>query len=79
MAEASGPQRKKVIVPSVVGFAQADALATLEQSGFYVQVRSETSTQPPGTIIYQTPAGGVPMKVLSSTTMFVKRASEAIA
>ena len=51
---------QKVIVPSVVGFAQAEGLATLEQSGFYVQVRTEASTQPPGTIIYQVPAGGVP-------------------
>jgi len=65
---------QKVIVPSVVGFAQADALATLEQSGFYVQVRSETSTQPPGTIIYQTPAGGVPDFQTDTVTVTVAKA-----
>src|SRR5207244_271328 len=49
---------QKVIVPSVVGFAQAEGLATLEESGFYVQGRTEASTHPPGTIIYLVQAGG---------------------
>ncbi|HEX2422585.1 MAG TPA: PASTA domain-containing protein, partial [Actinomycetota bacterium] len=65
---------QKVIVPSVVGFAQADGLATLEQSGFYVQVRTETSTQPVGTIIYQTPSGGVPDFQTNTVTITVAKA-----
>jgi penicillin-binding protein 1A len=65
---------QKVIVPSVVGFAQADALATLEQSGFYVQVRTEASTQPVGTIIYQTPSGGVPDFQTNTVTITVAKA-----
>ena len=65
---------QKVIVPSVVGFAQAEGLATLEQSGFYVQVRTEASTQPPGTIIYQAPAGGVPDFQTHTITVTVAKA-----
>src|SRR3989442_15693866 len=38
---------QKVIVPSVVGVAQAQGLATLEQSGFYVPGRAEARPQPP--------------------------------
>ncbi|TMK19504.1 MAG: PASTA domain-containing protein [Actinobacteria bacterium] len=65
---------QKVIVPSVVGFAQAEGLATLQQSGFYVQVRTEASTQPPGTIIYQVPAGGVPDFQTATITVTVAKA-----
>jgi membrane peptidoglycan carboxypeptidase len=65
---------QKVIVPSVVGFAQAQGLATLQQSGFYVQVRTEGSTQPPGTIIYQVPAGGVPDFQTNTITVTVAKA-----
>jgi penicillin-binding protein 1A len=64
---------ERVIVPSVVGFAQAEATATLEQSGFYVQVRSEASTQPAGTVIYQTPSGGLSESQTSTITITVAR------
>jgi penicillin-binding protein 1A len=63
----------RVIVPSVVGFSEDDARATLEQSGFYVQVRSEASTQPAGTVIYQTPSGGVSGLQTSTVTITVAR------
>jgi penicillin-binding protein 1A len=64
---------ERVIVPSVVGFAQADATTMLEQSGFYVQVRAEDSTQPPGTVIYQTPSGGVSELQTTTVTVTVAR------
>jgi penicillin-binding protein 1A len=49
---------ERVVVPSTIGFPQAEAAAFLRQAGFYVQVREEPSTQPPGTVIAQDPAGG---------------------
>jgi penicillin-binding protein 1A len=49
---------QRVIVPSVVGLPQGEATATLEQAGFFVEVKTEVSTQPTGTVIYQTPSGG---------------------
>jgi len=67
----------KVIVPSVVGFAQDEATATLEQSGFYVQVRSEPSTQPAGTVIYQTPSGGVTEQQTATVVITVARPTAA--
>jgi len=64
---------ERVIVPSVVGFSEAEARTTLEQSGFYVQVRSEASTQPAGTVIYQSPSGGVSDLQTSTVTITVAR------
>jgi beta-lactam-binding protein with PASTA domain len=49
---------EEVVVPSVVGFAQDEATATLESAGFYVEVEVADSTQPPGSVIYETPTGG---------------------
>jgi len=49
---------QRVIVPSTVGFEQAQAMAQLRESGFYVEVQHEPSTQPAGTVIYQDPPGG---------------------
>ncbi len=65
---------QRVIVPSVVGFAEDEARATLEQSGFYVQVRAEASTQPVGTVIYQTPSGGISELQTSTITITIARA-----
>ena len=64
---------ERVIVPSVVGFAEDEAKTTLEQSGFYVQVRAEASTQPAGTVIYQTPSGGVTELQTSTITITIAR------
>jgi penicillin-binding protein 1A len=64
---------ERVIVPSVVGFAANDAKTMLEQSGFYVQIRTEASTQPEGTVIYQTPSGGVTQPQTSTITITVAR------
>lgn len=57
---------QEVIVPSVVGFAQPEAADTLAQAGFYVEVEFAPSTQPEGTVIYQTPSGGL-MELQTST------------
>jgi penicillin-binding protein 1A len=64
---------QRVIVPSVVGFAEDEARATLEQSGFYVQVRAEASTQPAGTVIYQTPSGGISELQTTTITITIAR------
>jgi penicillin-binding protein 1A len=49
---------QRVIVPSVVGLDQASAMSVLEEAGFFVQVERASSTQPAGTVIYQSAAGG---------------------
>jgi penicillin-binding protein 1A len=64
---------QRVIVPSVVGFTEDEARTTLEQSGFYVQVRSEPSTQPAGTVIYQDPSGGLTEPQASTITITIAR------
>jgi membrane peptidoglycan carboxypeptidase len=64
---------QRVIVPSVVGFTEDEARTTLEQSGFYVQVRSEPSTQPAGTVIYQDPSGGLTEPQTSTITITIAR------
>jgi hypothetical protein len=60
-----------VIVPSVVGLSQDEAAGILESAGFYVQVRPEDSTQPPGTAIYQSPTGGTNALQTSTITLTV--------
>lgn len=47
-----------VPVPSVVGLARGAAMAALEQAGFYVRIEAQPSTQPLGTVIWQTPTAG---------------------
>jgi penicillin-binding protein 1A len=49
---------QQVIVPSVIGFSQSQAMDTLREAGFYVDVTMGTSTQPAGTVIYESPAAG---------------------
>jgi penicillin-binding protein 1A len=50
---------QQVIVPSVIGFSQSQAMETLRQAGFYVEVDTDESTQPAGTVIYESPAAGI--------------------
>jgi hypothetical protein len=63
-----------VVVPSVIGFPQSEAMATLQQAGFYVLVRVARSTQPVGTVIYQDPAGGTTATQTSTVTITVSKA-----
>jgi serine/threonine-protein kinase len=49
----AGPEE----VPSVIGLTEADAIAILEEAGFVVDVRYDTTTPAePGTVLDQTPA-----------------------
>jgi penicillin-binding protein 1A len=68
---------QEVIVPSVVGFPQSESLSTLEQAGFYVRVEAEPSTQPEGTVLYQSPPGGTAALQTSTITVTVATPDEA--
>jgi penicillin-binding protein 1A len=58
-------------VPSVVGLSQASAMTLLADTGFYVKVLVSTSTQPPGTVISQSPSAGVSAYQTSTVTITV--------
>jgi penicillin-binding protein 1A len=62
---------QRVIVPSVIGRSQDEAVAMLEQAGFYVELEVEASTQPAGTVIYQGPVGGTSAFQTSTITVTV--------
>lgn len=62
-----------VTVPSVVGLSQAAAMTLLGDAGFYVHVLVETSTQPPGTVISQSPAAGISAYQTSTVTITVSK------
>lgn len=65
---------QEVVVPSVVGSGQAEAMATLEGAGFYVRIDVEPSTQPAGTVISQSPAAGTSEFQTSTVTITVAQA-----
>jgi hypothetical protein len=62
-----------VTVPSVIGLSQAAATALLEQAGFYVSVQIAVSTQPPGTVISQSPSAGTSEYQTSTITITVSK------
>jgi penicillin-binding protein 1A len=64
---------QEVTVPSVIGLSQAAATEILRQAGFYVSVEVETSTQPPGTVISQSPSAGVSAFQTSTVTITVAK------
>ena len=66
-----------VAVPSVIGLDQATAMIALEDTGFYVDVRAEPSTQPPGIVIYQSPSAGTDATQTSTVTITVATAAPA--
>jgi penicillin-binding protein 1A len=65
---------QSVTVPSVIGMTQAQAEEELSAAGFVVGVTVTSSTQPPGTVIYQTPAAGTDAYQTSSVTITVSMA-----
>jgi eukaryotic-like serine/threonine-protein kinase len=68
-----GPQ--KVLVPSVVGQAQADATATLRGVGFKVSVvKQESATATPGNVTRQSPPGDSKAVKGSTVTIYVAKA-----
>jgi serine/threonine-protein kinase len=68
-----GPQ--KVLVPGVVGQAQADATATLKGVGFKVTVvKQQSATATPGNVVRQSPPGDSKALKGSTVTIFVAKA-----
>jgi penicillin-binding protein 1A len=63
-----------VVVPSVIGQRQSEAIARLENAGFYVEVEVIESTQPPGTVIGQIPSAGTSAYQTSTITITVSKA-----
>jgi serine/threonine-protein kinase len=67
-----GPE--KITVPSVVGQAQADAVATLRGVGFKVSVvKQESTTATPGNVTRQSPPGDSQAVKGSSVTIYVAK------
>ncbi len=65
---------QNVAVPSVIGMTQAGAEEVLSAAGFVVVVEVTPSTQPPGTVIYQTPSAGTQAYQTSAVTITVSMA-----
>jgi membrane peptidoglycan carboxypeptidase len=61
-------------VPSAIGLEQSQAMDLLKAAGFYVTVEVARSTQPPGTVIFQSPSAGVDAYQTSTITITVSRA-----
>jgi membrane peptidoglycan carboxypeptidase len=59
----------RVTIPSVIGLSQVEAAAALEQAGFYVKLAAMPSTQPPGTVISQSPSAGTSAQTTSTITI----------
>ena len=59
---------------SVIGLPEADAQSALELAGFNVEIQVTHSTQPPGTVVYQTPSGGTDVYQTSLVTITVSAA-----
>jgi penicillin-binding protein 1A len=68
---------QSVTVPSVIGMTQTRAQEVLSTAGFVVDVTVTPSTQPPGTVIYQTPSAGTEAYQTSSVTITVSMAEPA--
>ncbi len=66
----SGPGKKNV--PPVVGQKEAQAETTLENAGFSVHSKTDsTSSEPQGTVVSQDPAGNTQAKLHSTVTITV--------
>ena len=57
----------------MIGFSQSQAMETLRQAGFYVAVTMQTSTQPVGTVIYESPAAGTEAFQTDTVTITVAK------
>ena len=65
-----------VVVPSVIGLPQSAATTRLQHAGFYIEVEVIESTQPPGTVIGQSPSAGTSAYQTSTITITVSRAPD---
>lgn len=66
---------RSVPLPSIVGLPQSAATRRLEAAGFYVDVEVAESTQPPGTVVGQSPSAGTSAYQTSTVTITVSKAS----
>jgi penicillin-binding protein 1A len=64
-----------VVVPSVIGTRQNRAETALEKAGFHVVVEMTQSTQPPGTVVYQSPQAGTDAFQTTTVTITVGEAA----
>jgi penicillin-binding protein 1A len=64
---------QSIPLPSVIGLRQSLAQRRLERAGFYVEIRLASSTQPPGTVISQSPAAGTSALQTSTITLTISR------
>jgi penicillin-binding protein 1A len=62
---------QEVLIPATIGSAETTAIESLTQAGFYVDVVTEPSTQPKGTVLAQTPAAGTEAFQTSTVTITV--------
>jgi 1A family penicillin-binding protein len=58
-------------VPDVVGMSSSAARSSISRAGYSVSVVNETSDQPAGTVVSQTPAGGTTLAAGGTVTIFV--------
>jgi beta-lactam-binding protein with PASTA domain/tRNA A-37 threonylcarbamoyl transferase component Bud32 len=65
----SGPEQ--VAVPDVTGQDEQEAVAALREKGLTAVVREKASTEPAGTVVSQSPAGGQQLDQGSTVTIFV--------
>ncbi|MEU6279807.1 Stk1 family PASTA domain-containing Ser/Thr kinase [Streptomyces sp. NPDC047028] len=68
----------KVIVPDVRGVQFDQAEAQLKDKGFEVEKKTEVSTQTPGVVTKQDPAGGVKKEKGTTITLTVAKAEEKV-
>jgi serine/threonine-protein kinase len=62
---------KEVVVPSVVGEDEREAVSRLREEGLSPVVREKSSSQPEDTVVSQSPAAGVRTQEGSTVTVFV--------
>jgi penicillin-binding protein 1A len=62
---------QRVVVPSTIGTSEDRAIEALTEAGFYVEVTTEPSTQPDGTVIRQTPSAGTEAYQTGTVTITV--------
>ena len=62
---------QRVLIPSAIGWSESLAIEGLTEAGFYVDVKTEPSTQPNGTVILQVPSAGTQAFQTSTVTITV--------
>jgi penicillin-binding protein 1A len=67
---------QEVLVPSTIGSSETIAIESLTQAGFYIDVVTEPSTQPTGTVLAQIPAAGTQAFQTSTVTITVSTGPE---